>query len=323
MDFIEEDNTKQDFLALKMRPRNMLLLALLVCTRSAIAATFVAGIDESSWVVEPSPLECRLQHRIPAFGQAVFVRSAGRSLSFRLESWQSRMRRGNALVAAESPPWKAGNPTRLGEVRVTSGRNPVRLGEELALRVLDALGQGKNLVFAQPAGPDSASSLQVALSAVNFRGVYREYMDCMAGLLPVSFAEASRSALLFGDQQWEISASNRERLDLIARYVEADPGIGRVLVDGHTDRRGRADDNRRLSRQRAHAVTAYLIAQGVPEGLITTRYHGERYPVAGKRAAEARNRRVSVRLERRDPGAGLASGQVSEVQTRPRFDASL
>lgn len=296
---------------------------LLAMVRPVGAASFAAGLDTSTWVVQPSALECRMQHRIPAFGDAVFVRAAGHPLQFRLESWQARMRAGKALIAAEPPVWNTGPPTDLGQVRVLAGRNPVRLGEQQALRVLDELGRGRNFVFAQPAGPDAAGTLRVALSAVNFRGVYREYMDCMAALLPVSFTEASKSVLLFGGQQWQLGPRSRERLELVARYVQADPGIGRVLVDGHTDRRGRAEDNRRLSRQRAHAVTAYLLQLGVPEDMITTRYHGERYPVTGKRASASANRRVSVRLERRDPGAGLASGQSGEIQPRPRFDASL
>lgn len=264
-----------------------------------------------------------MQHRIPAFGEAVFVRSAGAALQFRLESWQARMRRGTAQMAVEAPVWNAGKSLQLGQVRVTSGRHPVRLREQQALQVLDALGQGRNLVFAQPAGPQSSAELRVALSAVNFRGVYRQYMDCVAQLLPVSFAEASRSVLQFGDRQWTLSLTHRERLEVIAGFVRADPGIGRVLVDGHTDRRGRAEDNRRLSRQRAYAVTAYLIQLGVHEDIITTRYHGERYPVTGKRANDSQNRRVAVRLERRDPSAGLASGQSPEILPRPRFDASL
>jgi outer membrane protein OmpA-like peptidoglycan-associated protein len=47
-------------------------------------------------------------------------------------------------------------------------------------------------------------------------------------------------------------------------------------------------------------VTNYLISQGVPEEMITTRYHGERYPVVPNTSAEnrARNRRVAIRLER-------------------------
>lgn len=299
------------------------LLISLLWIQPAFAQRFEAGIEESNWSVAASALECRLRHRVPGFGDAEFVRSAGVPMRFLLESWQSRLRGGKAILAAEAPPWKTGEPVQLGEVRVSPGRKVVRLQEPRALRVLDELGQGNTMVFAQPASPDSAGAVRVALSAANFRGVYSDYLNCLAELMPVNFAQISKSVLLYGDGQRQFSSANRERLDLVARYVKADSNVGRVLVDGHSDRRGRSDANRRLSRQRAYAVTAYLIAQGVPERIITTRYHGERYPAAGKRISEARNRRVTVRLELADPAAGLVADQDQGIQTRPRFDASL
>ena len=44
----------------------------------------------------------------------------------------------------------------------------------------------------------------------------------------------------------------------------------------------------------------YLQANGVPEAQITLRFHGERYPLVrnDSAAARAKNRRVTLRLER-------------------------
>ena len=73
-----------------------------------------------------------------------------------------------------------------------------------------------------------------------------------------------------------------------------------VYVDCHSDNYGRRLLNRDLSKRRAEEVTRYLVSQGVSEEMITTRYHGERYPVVPNNTAEnrARNRRVAIRLER-------------------------
>ena len=97
-----------------------------------------------------------------------------------------------------------------------------------------------------------------------------------------------------------MSPATRERLDLIALYVSADDSIQSIYVDGHSDNLGRRLLNRDLSKRRAEVVTRYLVQLGVPEDKIVTRYHGERYPVVPNTSAEnrARNRRVTVRLER-------------------------
>ena len=122
----------------------------------------------------------------------------------------------------------------------------------------------------------------------------------MASLLPVNYRQIARSAVLFPSGQWRLSDATKQRLDLVALYVKNDPTITTIYVDGHSDNVGRRLTNRDLSRQRAEEVTRYLSNIGLSEEMITTRYHGERYPVVSNKGKEnrARNRRVTVRLER-------------------------
>ena len=67
-------------------------------------------------------------------------------------------------------------------------------------------------------------------------------------------------------------------------------------VEGHTDSVGSATYNHSLSAQRAEAVKAYLIAQGVSPEKLKTVGHGESVPVADNESEDGRqrNRRVEI-----------------------------
>lgn len=67
-------------------------------------------------------------------------------------------------------------------------------------------------------------------------------------------------------------------------------------VEGHTDSVGSESYNASLSEERAAAVKAFLMAEGVPEQQLATIGHGELRPVASNQSDEGRqrNRRVEV-----------------------------
>jgi outer membrane protein OmpA-like peptidoglycan-associated protein len=87
--------------------------------------------------------------------------------------------------------------------------------------------------------------------------------------------------------------------DTLVRYPESD-----VFVRGHTDARGSAQHNLRLSESRAGAVRDYLIAERVHPSRITALGFGEAMPVASNATAAGRqqNRRVEVEIR---PRAGF------------------
>ena len=74
------------------------------------------------------------------------------------------------------------------------------------------------------------------------------------------------------------------------------------FIDGHTDSVGGRSDNLELAQRRAEEVTRYFVNQGLDKSKIQTRWHGERYPVESNatRKGRAKNRRVTIRLERGD-----------------------
>ncbi len=71
-----------------------------------------------------------------------------------------------------------------------------------------------------------------------------------------------------------------------------------VDVIGHTDSRGAAEYNQRLSEKRAHSVSRYLSSREVKPERVMTRGVGEEAPVATNdtSAGRALNRRVEIQL---------------------------
>ncbi len=69
-----------------------------------------------------------------------------------------------------------------------------------------------------------------------------------------------------------------------------------TIIEGHTDSVGSDAYNQGLSQQRADAVKAYLVAQGIDPSRLTTAGKGEAIPVGDNTSATGRqlNRRVEV-----------------------------
>jgi outer membrane protein OmpA-like peptidoglycan-associated protein len=84
-------------------------------------------------------------------------------------------------------------------------------------------------------------------------------------------------------------------LDQVAQSLLDNPGVN-VEVGGHTDNRGRAAANVRLSEARAQAVRDYLISKGVDGARISARGYGQENPIADNATATGRaaNRRVEL-----------------------------
>lgn len=81
----------------------------------------------------------------------------------------------------------------------------------------------------------------------------------------------------------------------IHRLLSNDPAL-RLSIDGHTDSTGTADRNRALSRQRAEAVQAALVARGIAADRLQAQGFGPDQPLADNATEDgrAKNRRVEL-----------------------------
>ncbi len=101
--------------------------------------------------------------------------------------------------------------------------------------------------------------------------------------------------VLFETGKADLLAGAMRSIDKLAVFLRENPDR-EVLVEGHTDSTGGEAYNLDLSRRRADAVRAALLARGIGYDRITIRGYGESYPVASNSTGAGRqqNRRVEV-----------------------------
>ena len=104
--------------------------------------------------------------------------------------------------------------------------------------------------------------------------------------------------LNYSSGQKKLSSNQKNTLNNLIDYLEADNQIEKILIDSHTDNIGNAIANLQLSKERADDVATYLIDYGVSKDLLEIRAHGDRYPIAKNNTKKGLsiNRRVTIRV---------------------------
>jgi outer membrane protein OmpA-like peptidoglycan-associated protein len=92
-------------------------------------------------------------------------------------------------------------------------------------------------------------------------------------------------------------------LSEVARLLNEHVEVELVEVQGHTDERGTAEYNQRLSQDRAASVVAWLVQHGVQRNRLTAHGYGRDRPIADNTTEEGlqKNRRVEFHVLRPPP----------------------
>jgi len=261
--------------------------------------TFDEGVG-AHWRFTGDEFRCVLSQPIEFYGEARFVQQAGAGLGLFLAPLRRQFAAGTIRLTRVAPPWHPLHPQRQ-PVDLIDHQSPQRLAvaDPAASRVLGELREGFDHHF-QHSSRFHPDRLQVVVRGQQMRSVYSDFLRCQQNLLPVSFEQISRSRVHFDFDRDELTDASLERLGLIARYVQADRSVSRVVLDGHTDGKGEMLYNQNLSQRRAIRVRDFLQAAGLSAELFMVRYHGARFPVSDNatEAGRADNRRTTVRLER-------------------------
>ena len=268
---------------------------------TASGLRYESALSQSSWETSSSPLVCRLSHTIDYYGKAEFVRMAGREIYLSLTIDQGGPRGGKARLVALPSEWQHQLEGReLGRVKYKGGQDPFRFSRLQVRNILASLEQGLRPALHYHSRQSGAGEVQVVLSAVNFRAGMETFRRCMAGLIPLDYATASDTNILFGNRGAQLDNASKRRLDAIAMFVKADKDIKQVMLEGYSDNIGSRGSNYALSRDRALAVREYLLARGVPASMIEFEYFGEHKPAYSNRTKKGRllNRRVQVQLKK-------------------------
>ena len=158
-------------------------------------------------------------------------------------------------------------------------RDSLRAAAEASSREADSLR----------AEVEAVKRLNASLSALRSSGDIRALSRTPRGLV------VSLSDVLFDVGKADLKRGAARNLGRIAQVLKEYPSY-KISVEGHTDSRGGADLNQRLSEQRAEAVKQALIAGGLDETRITAQGFGATQPVAtnATRAGRQLNRRVEI-----------------------------
>ncbi|MGJ8551036.1 OmpA family protein [Winogradskyella wichelsiae] len=106
-----------------------------------------------------------------------------------------------------------------------------------------------------------------------------------------------QSGVYFDTEKYNVNSKSQETLKKLASVFSEYPETN-ILVVGHTDSSGNDAYNMTLSKNRAEAVTNYLMAKGLSSGRFTTHWFGEEQPMYDNTTAEGRskNRRVNIAI---------------------------
>ncbi len=140
-----------------------------------------------------------------------------------------------------------------------------------------------------------------------------------AGVLPV---EAERIRLpepvQFDTRKSGIKPASFPLLDSVAATLETHLDISRLEIEAHTDSRGSAAYNKRMSQERAEAIRRYLVGKGIPGARLVAVGYGEERPIDTNMTAAGRanNRRVELLVKARCPAGQVFAGD--KCRSRPR-----
>ena len=107
-----------------------------------------------------------------------------------------------------------------------------------------------------------------------------------------------KSDLLFDTNSFTLKTGAMDDLAKFAKVLNDYPQTT-IIVTGHTDSKGSADLNQKLSERRAEAVKNVLVSEAVAPTRITTVGLGASKPIADNatEAGRAKNRRVDITIK--------------------------
>lgn len=111
----------------------------------------------------------------------------------------------------------------------------------------------------------------------------------------VDEASALSVPVTFGFDSSELTPQSLAQLSVIAEGIRLTDGTVKVVIEGHTDAKGRLSYNDALSLRRATAVRDFLVqVKGLPANVLTIEGSGPRRPIDSN-PYSPRNRRVQFR----------------------------
>jgi outer membrane protein OmpA-like peptidoglycan-associated protein len=161
--------------------------------------------------------------------------------------------------------------------------------------VCDPVVETRGFSLADPGG--AAAAHTVAAPAKTAKGAVRRKPAARPAVRLASAAVSAGDLLInFRTGSSDITGQGRANAKVFATALNSPALSGaRFEISGHTDSVGSPVKNQTLSDERAQAVRAELIADGVDAGRLVAKGYGSEQPVAGMTPRAGANRRVEAR----------------------------
>ncbi len=271
---------------------------------SALEKRYVATPQQSTWqMVTNTPLECRLVHPIPNYGDAEFSARASKKMNL---DFELKMRRPmgdtrNVSLVSMPPAWRPGESAdRITNIQFFKQFDGY-IGGQSAWTLLSELEKGRYPTFSYQDWQSRDQRIEVALSSVLFQAQYNAFSDCIANLLPYSFEDISFTILHYDrGNSVDLNKASQKRLEQIAEYIRYNQDIDLVLVAAYTDSADSKNESQSLSEKRSERLRNYFKSLGLPEDRIQVQGFGKRRPIADNESpiGKDKNRRVVISLGR-------------------------
>lgn len=256
--------------------------------------------EDSTWQVSGDYFFCQLTQTINEYAQLSVTSNAGEPQNLNLQWLLTDREISNVQVITRRADWQPADITTPNIMFNSSDieQQQVYFYSNIP-SLLQAIKQGFWIDATVGFGEEE---IRLTFSNTFSDNVISKYQACRRELSPLSWDQARDHAFEFelGTRVIKKEA-DIAFLKNLARFIELDPSVEKVMIDGHTDNVGSPLANRLLSKERADDVAARLVEFGLPEKMLEVRAHGQRYPVANNSTVQGKssNRRVLVRLFRR------------------------
>jgi outer membrane protein OmpA-like peptidoglycan-associated protein len=106
----------------------------------------------------------------------------------------------------------------------------------------------------------------------------------------------------FAYDKAEVLSESFAILDELAKVIQENPHVKSIRIEGHASDEGEEQHNLILSKARAEAVRAYLVAKGVSADRLVSNGYGESKPLVANDTPEGRekNRRVEFHITKQE-----------------------
>ena len=110
------------------------------------------------------------------------------------------------------------------------------------------------------------------------------------------FGPDALTAIYYRKGNIKLTQTEKQRLNLIVRYAKAFMPNTNLVINSHTDSKGKQAKNLAISQKRGAEIKRYLISQGMEEEKVIIKAYGESRPVKSNRfpRGRAQNRRVII-----------------------------